>query len=266
MRDILNEAEKAGQQDDLDAPINPAGNGSQKWPKRFYKDCSLVGVPEGFEIRLDERPVKTPGKSRLVLPGSASAQLVVDEWQAVDQVINPVEMPVSRIVNTAIDGVAAEMQAVFEDIIRYAGSDLLCYRAESPGGLVEKQEKHWDPLLDWLQSETGAIFEVASGIMHVEQAAGDIRKFSDRLARYKNPFALACLHTFTSISGSSIIALALAEGHLDSEQAWTAAHVDEDWNISQWGEDFDAAEKRKLRWREFDAADRLLRAIRQDMT
>ena len=132
-----------------------------------------------------------------------------------------------------------------EDITRYAGSDLLCYRADGPEGLVENQRLRWDPILDWAEQTLGHPFELVEGIMHTAQPKATIAAYSQRLANFQDAFKLTALHTFTSISGSAVIALALAEGHLDAEQAWTAAHVDEDWNISLWGEDYEAAERRK---------------------
>ena len=141
MRDILNEAGKAGQLDDIGEAVKSGSDSN--WPRRFYKACDVRETDNGFEILLDDRPVKTPGKNALLLPGLASARLVEAEWSAVEEFINPLKMPVCRIVNTAIDGVSQEAAAVFEDVLRYAGSDLLCYRADNPSGLVENQQKHW---------------------------------------------------------------------------------------------------------------------------
>jgi len=261
MRDILEDAEGAASRGDVGPGKANRERDLQKFPRRFYKTADIVKSETGFSVELDGRPVKTPGQQLLTLPGEASARLVADEWNAADEVINPLKMPATRLVNTAIDGVVNEMQAVMEDITRYATSDLVCYRAATPHGLVEKQREHWDPILDWAQESLGATFETGEGITFVTQPKESIALFGARLKNHADPFKLASMHTFTSLSGSALIALALAEGHLDAETAWASAHVDEDWNISQWGEDYEAQERRAQKWIDFSVADKLFKAL-----
>ena len=261
MRDILEDAEGAVERGEIGPGKANRGQDKPSFPKRFYKVVTTAIKEEKFVILLDERTVKTPGRQDLALPTEASAKLVADEWAAIEDEINPLQMPVTRLSNTAVDGVANEMQAVMEDVTRYASSDLLCYRADSPEGLVNAQREHWDPVLDWADDELGARFDLAEGVMHIAQPKEAISAFGNQLKAYQDPFKLACIHTFTSLSGSALIALALAEGFLDAEDAWKAAHVDEDWSISQWGEDFEAAERRKQRWKDFDAAHKLYLAL-----
>ncbi len=264
MRDILEDAEGAAERGDIGAGKANRERDLQKFPKKFYKQATVEEADGGFSIALDGRPVKTPGKQVLMLPGQSSAQIVADEWNAAEEVINPLKMPATRLANTAIDGVSNEMQAVMEDITRYAASDLVCYRAATPQGLVKKQQDHWDSILDWAQSEFNAGFETGEGIAFVTQPKEAITLFGARLQNHADPFKLACIHTFTSISGSALIALALADEYLDADAAWAAAHVDEDWNISQWGEDFEAQERRNQREIDFKCADNLLKAIVTD--
>ncbi len=230
-------------------------------PKRFYTTVSLESDNGSITILLDGKPVKTPGKNALELPTVEAAKLVAKEWEQQGEYINPFSMPVTRIVNTSIDGVSNEAQAVFEDILRYAGNDVICYRASSPQELVDLQNKHWDPVLDWALSNLGAGFETCEGLIHVPQPKEAIAAYGSRLKSYISPISLACLHTFTTLSGSALLSLALADGLLDAESAWNAAHVDEDWNISQWGEDHEAVERRKARWQEMRAANALFQAI-----
>jgi chaperone required for assembly of F1-ATPase len=265
MRDILEDAEGAAARGDIGPGKANRERDLQKFPKKFYEKADIKEQEDGFSIELDGRPVKTPGKQVLKLPGSTSAQIVADEWNAAEEVINPLKMPATRLANTAIDGVVNEMQAVMEDITRYAGSDLVCYRAANPQGLVEKQREHWDPILDWALSELGANFETGEGIAFVTQPKESIALFGARLKNHADPFKLASIHTFTSISGSALIALALADEHLDAETAWAAAHVDEDWNIAQWGEDFEAQERRAQKWIDFSTADKLLKAVSKEI-
>lgn len=261
MRNILEDAEGAVERGDTGPGKANRDRDKPKFPKRFYENVTTGTGEGGYLVLLDERPIKTPGRAELLMPSQPAAELVAGEWAAVSEEINPLQMPVTRLANTAVDGIAQDTQAVMEDIVRYAASDLLCYRADSPEGLVENQRKHWDPVLDWLEVHANARFDLAEGIMHVTQPKAAISGFGSILSKHEDPFRLASLHTFTTISGSALLALALADGELTADETWNAAHVDEDWNISQWGEDHEAAERRKQRWTDFEAAYLLLQAL-----
>lgn len=230
-------------------------------PKRFYQSADVVSQDDGFAVRLDDKPVRTPAKSVLKLPTEKAARLVASEFAAQGDRIDPMTMPVTRLVNTAIDGVAAESQAVLEDILRFAATDLTCYRAGFPDLLVARQAAAWDPVLDWAQSELGARFVLAEGVMHVEQPREAIAAVGIHLRRRRDPFTLAALHVMTSLTGSALIALAVDAGATDPETAWSAAHVDEDWNIRQWGEDAEAAARRAARKRDMMGAVALIEAL-----
>ncbi len=231
-------------------------------PKRFYKEVSIGDqTAAGYSILLDGRAVKTPAKTLMTVPTIQAAELVAEEWRAQGERIDPASMPRTRLANTALDGVAAESQAVLEDIVRFASNDLLFYRATHPETLVEAQQEHWDPLLDWYGEELGARFEVVDGVMHVVQPREAVALFSRAIAKHDSPLKLACLHTMTSLTGSALIAYALAEGRLSLDEAWTAAHVDEDFNISQWGEDYEARKRRQSRLAEMTAAHDLFRVL-----
>lgn len=223
-------------------------------PKRFYKTAEASGADDGHTVVLDGKPLRTPAKNAFVVPSRRLAEMIAAEWQAQPDEIDPARMPLTRLVNTAIDGVSKESQAVAEDIIRFAGTDLLCYRAEGPETLVAMQAEHWDPLIEWAQTTLGARFVLAEGVMHVDQPREAIAAYSAHLRRFEHPLQLAALHTITSLTGSAIIALAVAFGAVTPEEAWSAAHVDEDFNIAQWGEDAEAAVRRAKRWDEMKAA------------
>lgn len=261
MRDLLNDLESGKHLSDPD-PVKRAQN-QMKTPqaKRFYDKVSVEKAPEGFAVHLDGKPVRTPGKSILLLPTEAAAKLVADEFSAQGEKIDPVTMPVMRLVNTAIDGVASDPQAVLEDILRFCSSDLLCYRADTPERLVARQADAWDPVIDWARSRLGARFFLAEGVMHVEQPRESIAAVGVHLRQRDEPLRLAALHVMTAISGSALLALAVEAGELEPEAAWLAAHVDEDWNAEQWGEDFEAAARRTARKRDFMAATDLLKAL-----
>lgn len=231
-------------------------------PKRFYKQVAVAALEDGRHgIELDGRPVRTPAGNLLALPTEPAAQLVAAEFDAQESQIDPADMPVTRLVNTAIDGVSAELQAVHEDVLRFAASDLLCYRAGSPAALAERQTALWDPYLDWLRADLGANLVLAEGVMHVEQPREAIAAISAGLRAFDEPLRLACIHVFTTLTGSAVLALAVAKGQGDAEAAWAAAHVDEAWNEQQWGEDAEAAARRAARKREMLAAEALFRAL-----
>lgn len=223
-------------------------------PKRFYKDVSTGKTEDGFAILLDGRPVRTPAKSPLAVPSKRLAELIAAEWAAQVDVIDPSQMPVTRLVNTAIDGVAADPQAVFEDILRFSGTDMLCYRAASPEELVARQNERWDPLISFAANSLGARFILVEGVMHQEQPREAVAAFAVTLKKHEDPIALACLHTVTTLTGSAILALAFAEGEIDAAEAWSLAHLDEDWQIELWGADAEAENRRAKRWVEMEAA------------
>ena len=260
MRDLLNDLD-AGKNAGRD-PTEAAREAMRaQMPKRFYKEAGIEAEEGGFSVRLDGRQARTPGRRALILPTAAAAKLVADEFEAQAEKIDPMTMPATRLVNTAIDGVADDVQAVLEDILRYASSDLICYRADAPQELVQRQAEGWDPVLDWLQASLGARFILAEGVMPVEQPRETIAILGAYLAQRNEPFRIAALHVMTSLMGSALLALAVDAGEMDVEGAWAAAHIDEDWNIQQWGEDSEAERRRAQRGLEMRAAGALLAAI-----
>jgi chaperone required for assembly of F1-ATPase len=231
------------------------------FPKRFYKVVTVVECDGQFAIELDGKGVKTPARQGLLLPSRALAQMIADEFAAQDKDIIPAQMPATRLANTAIDGVVNDPQVVLEDVLRFASSDMLCYRAASPERLVNRQTELWDPVIDWAESDLGARFVLAEGVMHVEQPRETLAALGVHLGQFKDAFAVAALHTITTLTGSAILALAVAKDRVSGEEAWTLAHVDEDWTIEQWGEDAGAAARRALREREMIAAVKVLQAV-----
>lgn len=227
-------------------------------PKRFYK---TVAISDGNSILLDGRAVKTPMKAPLVLPNRAIAELVAKEWEAQDKVINPGAMPVTKYANTAIDRAVSERESVLEDFANYAGSDLVCYRADRPPQLVQLQALHWNPVLEDARQAYGADFKTANGIVHIEQDAAAISAVRNAAAA-RDPFHLTILYNLTTLTGSALISLMLVEGRAKAEQGWAAAHVDEDYQISQWGTDHEAMARRAGRRLDFDALMQLINLLR----
>ena len=230
-------------------------------PKRFYKVAEAVAAGHHYQIHLDGRPLKTPKKRTLEVPNAALADAVAEEWRRQVVHINPAVMPLTRIANTAIDAVADAEVSVAADVAAYAGSDLLCYRADGPGRLVERQAAAWDPVLSWAQATLGARFVLSEGVMPVQQSAQALEKIAAAVAPL-NKFQLSALHVLTTLTGSALLAIAYAKSAMSLDAAWTAAHIDEDWEIEQWGPDEEAAVRRQQRRIEFDAAGLMLRLLR----
>jgi chaperone required for assembly of F1-ATPase len=262
MRDILGDLEAGRLLSDPDPVRRAQIQMKTPQPKRFYEKASVLPVPQGYAVHLDGKPVRTPGKALLALPTEAAANLVAEEFAAQGETIDPMAMPVLRLANTALDGVATDPQAVLEDVLRFASSDLLCHRADAPQGLVDRQNAQWDPVLDWVRSTLGARFNLAEGVVHVDQPRESIAVLGAHLAQRSDPLRLAAMHLMTSLSGSTLLALAVEHGGLDAEEAWKAAHVDEDWQAEQWGQDSEALARRSLRKRDFMAAARMLEALK----
>jgi chaperone required for assembly of F1-ATPase len=230
-------------------------------PKRFYKNAGIEERDGLFHLTLDGRVAKTPGKQALAVPSRALAEAMAREWAEQGAEIDPSTMPITRIVNSAIDGVKPRQAEVVDDLVRYAGSDLIYYRVSEPARLVQSQDVTWNPILDWVKESHGARFNLAEGVMHVTQPGEAIAAIRAVLERIDSPFALAALHVMTTLSGSVLIALAHASGPLDADQAWAAAHVDELYQESVWGEDYEAMERRRRREADFKAASEVYRLV-----
>jgi chaperone required for assembly of F1-ATPase len=229
-------------------------------PRRFYARAEADEHEQGFVVLLDGRPTRTPGKKLLAVPTRALADAVAREWADQTDKIDPATMPLTRLVNTILDGVTVHAEAVRAEIVKYGGSDLVCYRADFPAELVKRQAAAWDPVLDWAHHTVGARFFLAEGVMPVAQLPETLDRIARHVARL-DPFRLGPVHVMMTLTGSALLALAVLDGSFDAESAWVRAHVDEDFQIEQWGEDAEAAERRTRRKADMDAAARLLEML-----
>jgi len=229
--------------------------------KRFYQTVSIKKGDDGFHLVLDDLPVKTPARREVIVPNEELIHLIANEFNAQTDFIDPSTMPITRIINTVIDGVAQDPQPVFEDILRFANNDMLFYRATTPEALVKRQAELWDPILEWVETHLGVSFMVGEGITPIEQPQAAMIAFSVQLRQFSSPFALAAFHTITALTGSALIALAIAKEKLDLDHAWKIAHLDEDWNAEIWGVDSDAQARRNFRQLEFIAAATILKQL-----
>lgn len=213
--------------------------------KRFYKKAAVIALDSGGHgVALDGRPIRTPGGAQLAAPTLALAEAIAAEWDTQDEDIRPLTMPMMRLAATAIDRIGRERVAITEQIAAYGGSDLLCYWAEGPEGLVARQAELWQPLLDWAVEVHGARLTVTQGIGHVAQDAAALAALRGAVEALDD-YRLAALSQLTASCGSLVVALAVEAGHIEAGQATAASQLDEDWQAEQWGHDKEAAERRR---------------------
>src|SRR5277367_2108657 len=221
---------------------------------RFYKAVEVREADGPHALLLDGRGARTPGRNPLSAMSRPLMLKVAEEWERQHETIDPANMPLTRLLNSSIDGVVHTMAETRADILSYAGSDLLCYRAEEPDTLVARQAHAFDPVLRWAAESLGARFNVTTGVMHVAQPPEALAAIGAALEAYEDPVAVAALSVMTTLTGSALLALAVARGFLSAEAAWQAAHVDEDFQAERWGADAEAAARREGRWGDFEAA------------
>tara|TARA_R110002074_G_scaffold157067_4_gene313660 strand:- start:493 stop:1182 length:690 start_codon:yes stop_codon:yes gene_type:complete len=225
--------------------------------KRFYKNAAAAEFEGAPAVLLDGKPVRTPKRLLLHLPTLGLADAIAGEWNSQQDEIRPADMPMTQMATTALDRIAPQIGAVAAEVARFAETDLVCYRAETPESLVEVQHAAWSPLLQWLEAELDARLMVTTGIQPIPQPADAIARVQNAVARYE-AFPLAALSTATAITGSVVIALALAHQRIDGDAAANAAHVDEVFQMQRWGADPEAeANLRRIRT-ELQAVERFL--------
>lgn len=228
--------------------------------RRFWTDVAVVAEASGHGIALDGKPVRTPGRAPLLLPRPALAEAVADEWRGVGETLDPRAMPLTGLANAAIDRIAPAREAFARGLSAYAASDLLCYRADGPEPLVQRQRAAWDPLLDWARGRYDVHFELAEGVMPRPQPEATLARIAEAVAAL-DAWRLAGLSPVVTVGGSVIAGLALAEGAASAEQVWAAGQVDEDWQVEQWGDDPLAEQARAARRRDFDAGARFMELL-----
>jgi chaperone required for assembly of F1-ATPase len=211
-------------------------------PRRFWKEVTIAPEGAGFAVKLDGRTPKTPGGGRLVLPTEATARMVAEEWAGQGEWLVHATMPATRLAFTAIDRIPATREAVAGEVAKYAGSDLLCYFADSPKELLEREVERWGPVLDWAERDLGLHFNRVTGIVHQTQPAETVERVR-LIALESDDLALAGLSWVTALLGSAVLALAMLEGELDGEAAFGLSRLDEAFQMERWGEDAEALER-----------------------
>jgi chaperone required for assembly of F1-ATPase len=255
MRDIFEDLYRNEPLDPMEAARR---NMRPKLPQRFYKAASVDEGEGGFRVLLDGRPARTPARKLLAAPSRRVGEAIAAEWEAQRELIDPAAMPLTRLANAIIDGIVPAPQPVRDDIAKYLASDLLCYRADQPERLVARQSATWDPVLAWAREAFGARFVLSEGVTYVEQPPATLAAAAQAIPA--DPWRLGAVHAMTTLMGSALLALAVLERRLTDDEAWHAAHVDEDWNMELWGEDELALERRAQRFAEMQAAALVARA------
>jgi chaperone required for assembly of F1-ATPase len=232
--------------------------------KRFYKDTAVDLGDGGHRVLLDGRPMRTPAKAVLVVPTRALAEAIAAEWSEVPEKgdINVSHLPLTRLAATGLDRVTTQRARVIDDTAKYASSDMLCYRAGEPESLVKRQHETWQPLLDWAAGRYGARLVVVEGLAFVAQPEEAVKKLHEAVAAHSD-LGLSALYNLTHISGSLVVALAVAEGHLSSADAFAAAQLDELYQIERWGEDPVAAKRHEGIRHDIEAGARFLALLEQ---
>jgi chaperone required for assembly of F1-ATPase len=229
--------------------------------KRFYKEVSVAPSEGGYCILLDGKPVKTPARNQLALPTEALAAAIAAEWQGQDDNIIATTMPLLRLANTVIDGVAVNRADVIAAILRFGENDLLCYRAHQPPALAARQREGWDPLLDWVRQRHGAHMKVVEGMAHIDQTLDALAALRDPLEGL-DAFTLGGLHVIASITGSLVLALAVLEGFIPGGYAFALSRIDETYQAEKWGEDTEAVKRAAALAQELAKAVELMAAVR----
>ena len=211
--------------------------------RRFYSTVTVAPEADGFGIRLDDKPLRTPAKAPLTLPSRALAEAIAAEWRDQGPEVDLSTLALTRLASTAIDLVAPRRAEAVAEVSRYAGTDLVCYRASHPPELARRQHAAWQPLIDWATLRYDAPLETTIGVVPIAQSAVTLRAFTAAAESYAS-LELAALHLATGACGSLVVALALIEGRIDVEGAFAAAQLDESFEIEQWGEDAEQAQRR----------------------
>jgi chaperone required for assembly of F1-ATPase len=211
--------------------------------KRFYQSAGVTEAPDAFGVALDGKPVRTPAKRPLAVPTRALAEAIAEEWLAQAETVDPKRLPLTRLASIALDLVAPRREAVVAEVVKYAGTDLVCYRAEQPPELAERQHAAWQPLIDWATLRFDAPLLVTSSILPVAQSSATLKAFETAVAAY-DTHRLTALHLATAACGSLVVALALIEGRIDAEAAFASAELDASYEIERWGEDAEQTKRR----------------------
>jgi chaperone required for assembly of F1-ATPase len=227
--------------------------------KRFYKTAGTARQGDRHAVTLDGKPMKTPGGSIVALRAKRLAEAVAEEWQAQRAEIDMESMPLTKLAYAAIDG-APRRAEIAAHILKFARSDLVCYRAAEPKELAAREAAAWDPPLAWLRKHYRAELATGTGMRFIEQPQASLVALEAAVSK-RDDDAFAALATATLILGSLVLALAFVDGKLDAKAAFAAAHVDESFQAEKWGRDAEADKRFAHLTFELEATERFLRLL-----
>lgn len=228
--------------------------------KRFYKEVGVREEPAGFGVLLDGRTIKTPAGAPMLAPTRALCEAIAAEWRSQGETLKPETMPLTKALNTALDRVSANRAAIVADLANYAGSDLICYRADAPAELVQRQHALWDRWLDWVAERFQVRLAVTTGVTHTEQRGEDLARLAEAIDGH-DQFRLVALHVGITITGSAVLGLAFAAGAIGADDVLAAAEVDAGYQAELWGRDAEAEKARASRLAELKAAEAYLKLL-----
>ncbi|MGB0660906.1 MAG: ATP12 family chaperone protein [Mangrovicoccus sp.] len=228
--------------------------------KRFWTEVQTVETDTGYAIHLDGRPVRSPAKTLVNVPSLGLAEMIADEWRSQGELIDPNSMPAMRIANSALDKVTPQFTEVADMLAAYGESDLLCYRADGPAELVDRQAAAWDPVLAWAAEKYNAPLSTGQGVMFIAQPEQSLQALAAQVHAL-SPFQLAPFHDLVALTGSLVLALAASQAYAEASEIWNLSRIDEDWQIEQWGEDEEATALAERKKAEFQLAYRVYHLI-----
>lgn len=233
--------------------------GAPERPRRFYKQVSVGVRGEGFVVLLDGRVVKTPAGRPLAVRTAALAEALAVEWDAQETRIEPASMPITRLVNVALDRTPGAREALADEVARYAGTDVVCYLADDDVELAGIEEASWAPLRAWAAETLGLALEPVAGVRARPQPEASLAA-ARAAALAHDDLRLTALAHATALLGSAVLALALSHGRLDAQGAFHASRVDEERQAQRWGVDAEAEVRAANLLEELIAVERMLRA------
>ncbi len=226
--------------------------------RRVYKTVSLGEGGGGWRLLLDGKPARTPMKLFLETPHRALADAVAAEWDAQIESIRPETMSMTRLLATAIDRIVSNREMVVRELMAHVHADLLCYRAEHPPALTQRQRAAWQPVLDWIKVARGIEMVPVEGVMPREQAPETVAAMAAAIEAL-DVNRLTAFQACASAAGSLGLALALVHGRVTAAQVFAATTLDETYQMETWGDDTLARERRDGLERDITAAGEFLR-------
>ncbi|KAJ1451283.1 hypothetical protein M885DRAFT_530188 [Pelagophyceae sp. CCMP2097] len=210
--------------------------------RRFYKGAGIVPADDGasgFEITLDGRKLRSPARRALALPNETIALAIAAEWDAQEDYIEPASMPLMGLASTAVDQVVDERGFVVKNVLAYLRTDTVTYFADSEDEveLLERQERHFLPLLEWLNTEYKIELPQRRGLelYHKKQNPAAASAVAEDIVEAMSHWRLSALQCATTECKSLTLGLALLAHRIDAREADYASRLEENMQIERWG-------------------------------